>query len=394
MDRKKHRDDRAGYFKRQLERYERVLAQFDFKTLAKLQEGGSASLTDAQIAAMLEFLDQEGFGLFQTRDDVLKVDRTFWGSESDVAQTATADQLSKFKDYPKARNIFARLLLPKLLQRLDAHDSDRREFTVDEYFSLSNESSGSVESAIKFFGWARQASITDSQIAKTLKFLDESELQKTYQDHPVHLLLVRYADALSEVESWGLHISGAKADATEQIKEASKQFNTAYQPTQWSEHHIPALIDSLFAITLSPKDPTPFVDAEEIKLRQSGVAALQLSAAVVPQLLGVLISEVKVQYILNRPFAFAAMARAALEELLRYHNDKRVKDSNRQLASRIADMRRDNYRDSAQLIKKFGDRALHEPSSMDMSKSDHEMQECMKRLDALATHFLPNRRQT
>lgn len=391
MDRKKHRHDRAAYFKRQSERYERVLLLFDSKPLQKLRDIDPVSLTDAQISAVLEFLEQEGFTPFETRDDVLETDRTFWGSDSDVTQTVTDDQRRKFEDFPKARNIFALLLLPRLLEKLDAHELDRQKFSVEDFFSPVNPLRGSAEDGFKFFGWVQGASTTDDQTARTLKFVQQDELHKSYEGHPVHLLLLKHSKQLEEVESWGLHIRGPKADAFKKIGEAAKQFARAYQPTRFANHNS-ALIDSVFAFILSPQDPTPFIEPEVIKLRQRGVAALQLSEAVVPRLLGILISEAKVQYILNRPLAFAAMARAALEELLKYHNDKRVSDSGRELASRIADMKTDVYKKDAMKIKDFGNNAMHKPGSLDMSKIDQEMRACMKCLDALATHFLPNRR--
>jgi hypothetical protein len=400
MDPKLHRDKRAEFFQRQERRYEDVFKWLGINSLKELKKYPPASLRDEQIPAILEFLSQEAqvempLDPLLSRDDAIEIDKKFHGTESDIAQTLTSEQEKKFtEEFPKARSVLARLVLPKLLERFDTHLNERPPFNIDEYDASGPFPNGFTEDAASYFGWAQNAESTNGHIKSVLSFVQKEESpseHKKYQGHLVHIELDKHHGLLFDATNLDSEDEFLR-EIRHKIDSAEKRFTPAFSGGSG------ALIDSLFSsIDVAPLDPMPFLsDTEMISARQKDVRALQLGDKPVPYVLAQLICDAKIQYILNRPFAFAAMARAALEELLRYHNNPAVRESdsngNPQLAARISNMKKDKYRELAMDITGFGNVALHhatEFSGLDPSTRDKKMQDCMKGLDDLAERFLP-----
>jgi hypothetical protein len=394
MDSKLHRSKRTEFFKQHEQRYENVLKQLGVKSLKELEKMAPASLKEKQISAILEFLPQESrentpLEVLPSRTSTIAIDKGFHGTESDLAQTLKPEQEDLFKNaFPKARRVLARMVLPKLLERFDTHLNERPPFNIDEYAASGQFPNTVTDSAADFLGWAQNVERTDDQIRQALMMLQKEEAPieyKRYQGHSVRIELDRHRDLLFQV-TLAMYDESLR-EIWYKISDAETRFTSAFVGGG------DALRDSLFSDDLAPLDPMPFLsDTEMISARKEHVRALRLGDKPVPPVLAQLICDVKIQYILNRPLAFAAIARTALEELLRFHNEPEVSNSDNELRKRIAAMKKDRHqKKQADDIRIFGNRALHRPEEfieLGQSTIDKEMHECMKALDALVECFL------
>jgi hypothetical protein len=398
MDKKLHREKRAAYFQRQVKRYQSILKQFEADNLEAIQNTPRQNLTNGQVAAMLDFLCAESWESFGknslfTRTEARESDEKFHGTEADVTQTLTSEQRVFFDtEFPKARTVFALLLLPMLLDRLEQQRGERPPFNVAEYAAHPDHRLRVDPETIQFFGWAENIAQSDRQITTVLRFLKSSEAEeerKRYENHPARKELAMYKDLFWDMSTLGdsedeIHLATSISAAAEKFTSAFSESVEIFQDS-W-------ISIALFSDDVKPQDSMPFLNAIEIERRYADIRSLKLAEISMPSELACLIAEAKIQYILNRPLAFAGISRAALEELLCYHDHDVVKDKGKKLFKRIEAMPdvgdKKILKRGAMKINDFGNNVLHNLRGFTLAEYDQEMKECMKNLDQLAERFL------